>query len=1030
MIFRTGWLVVLFAVLAACSDEKDPPPDMPGPVVPEIDAYDAWREMLAVLRDSPDHSYARADRIAQTADPQAIFEYVRDEIAMLPPSPGSFFDAENAVRWGARATLRGGAGTPRERAELLRALLMRASIEAEVVVGRAMPGAEMLPYLGQSPVRTIDYSGAAEKLDRWSAAIGETVEAPDGPVTKADPNSTLRDAIVAKLRPLLTVPADSAAFDPTIDRVPLVRLRVDGELTYANPNIAGAQYGQTYTVEEPVPADPASGERSLMVRLEAARSDRPNERFLLAEKSWPASEVAGRTVTVAFTTPEPLFEAKKKAIGDASVFLPLILLRGEELDELAVQARSVIGEPFTLGGDLIESPGGPIAIGGREVASAPTNPALIESVATMTAEARSAAFPWIRVEVSARRQDGAGVPGMAADAFLLEENGEPVAAQLLQSVSAPPRLLMLFDRSTSIPAEFLDQAADVGNAIAAAIFAAHPDASIRVAGLGINGPDYAGPFATSAADVEAQLASLAGAGSEVWTNLAVAAEDRELTAVLLVSDFVPEDALTGELESRIFGGAPVLVAPVGMSDTSTAARIAELTQGEVLDSVTAQNLPASVRDFLDARRAANYLFAYRAPEAGAATRNVRVRLKAPSTAEAMATYERPSRRVAPDALSAIYLTIETDGRTVTRALAGSELGTPEDRDRVNAALFGRYVLSVEANAPSVSVLFDEHISERLLNEAKYDALKSGDAAKIARADGSTVFRVPADLRFMTAALPDEANTADLTYTDGLRVALHSNLPIFGEPVLSKLDLLPLAPYRTVTLAGGNDYVKTLERSATITAAETLRFDVSAWDLLKDEPLALFDPLAIDLQLGPEWREPAAAYRDYDLLAPIDGAPVAFFAVHRETGELIGVLADGSGGGYGRTIRAQEEDTMALIDRLLLILDVAKRAGEALGYEGVAAWADLEATKVNLLGSVILLFEGEGDDPTAGVLNSMCSDGLNRLAGEIPGFNAAMMPFGDLESLYRAMRVFFGAETPEIPGLDGPASSACMALFGG
>jgi hypothetical protein len=1001
---------------------------MPPPVVLDIDAYDAWREMLTVLRDSPDHTYARANRAVATADPEVIFNFVRDEVAMLPPSPGSFFDAENAIRWGARGTLRGAAGTPRERAELLRALLMRASIEADIVVGRAIPGTAMMPFLTKSPTRTIDYTGAAAKLERWTAVLGEPNEPAGGFVEVLDPTSAIKNAILAKIKPLLTVPADSAPFDPAIDRIPLVRLKLGTEFAYANPNVEGAEYGQTYTVEEPVLADPPSGERALSIRVEASRSDRPAQRFLLAEHTYAASDAVGRTLTVAFTTPEPYVEAKRKKIGDAATFIPLLVLRGEELDEFGSAANSVIGAPFTLGGDLIESTGGLLSIGGETVSVGPTAPGFIESVTTLSADARAAAFPWIELSVSAEDMSGVPVSGLAADAFLVEEDGSLMPAQLLRSTAAPPRLLMLFDRSTSIPPEFLDQAESVGRAIAAEIFTAHPDAAIRVAGLSINAPEFAGPFAGTLAEVETQLGVLSGLGSEVWSNLAATSEDESLTAVLLVSDLVAEDRATPELLSRIYGGAPVLVAPVGMSDTATAARIAELSNGEVLSDVTAANLPGLVRAFLDARRAVDYRLTYRAPVTGPPTRAVRVRMSSGSVSAS--TSYSVGTPIAQDQLSALYLTVETDGRAVTRVLAGSELGTVEDRERVNAALFGRYVLSVEGNAPSVSVLFDEHISERLLAEPKYDALLSGNATRIAEVERDTAFRVPADLRFMTAALPNEADTTDLTYTDGLRVTLHSTQPVFGSPVLSKLDLLPLAPYRTLTFAGGDEFTKTLERSVIMAVAEHERYTINTWSLIGNETLALFNPLTIDVELGPEWRIPVEGFADYHLLAPADGDPVAFFAVHAVTGEVIGALADGSGGGIGRTIRAQEESTQALIDRLLMILDAAKRVGEALGYEGVAAWADLEATKVNLLGSVILLFEGEGTDPSANVQQSLCAEGLNRLAGEIPGFNLANMPFGDLESLYRAMRSFFGTETPEIPGLGGPAATACAALFGG
>jgi hypothetical protein len=265
------------------------------------------------------------------------------------------------------------------------------------------------------------------------------------------------------------------------------------------------------------------------------------------------------------------------------------------------------------------------------------------------------------------------------------------------------------------------------------------------------------------------------------------------------------------------------------------------------------------------------------------------------------------------------------------------------------------------------------------------------------------------------------------------LALHTRVPVFGRGVLEKLDLLPLVPRTTLRRAGGDGFTATLERTAELAVYEAARYTTSAVALLRGERLGRFDPLTIDAELGPAWTEPVrSAFLDHQILAPVDGSPVAFFAVHKETGELIGGLADGSGGGVGHVQRplAEGESTEALVDRLLTILDVAKRAGEAFGYEGVAAWAELESTKVTLLGDVIMLFEGgTSTDPLGDLLGDLCSAGLDALGGPIPGFDLASMTFDDLDAVYRATRVMTGAETPEdIPGLGGPSDAACAAIL--
>jgi hypothetical protein len=484
----------------------------------------------------------------------------------------------------------------------------------------------------------------------------------------------------------------------------------------------------------------------------------------------------------------------------------------------------------------------------------------------------------------------------------------------------------------------------------------------------------------------------------------------------------------------VYSGPPVIVAGVGTVATATATEIAQITNGILLTGVTPANLAGQVTDFLKARRAFDYRLVYRAGATGPSTRHVIVKLTQTSTIVAAASYPVPRSPIGRAGLSGLFLTIDTDGYSVVRTLAGSEAGKAEDRESVNGAMFGRFTLAVEAYEPGLSRLLDEHIGERIMMEDRYTALKEGAPDAILNAAKTGFFRVPADLRFSTAPLRGEESLDDLTFTDGLRVTLHSTVPKLGKSVLRKIDFVPLAPRRTLRPAGGDSFSTTLERTADLAVLESARFGTSTWSLLKGKKLALFDPLTIDMMLGPSWRAPVVPYAAYEIMAPVSGSPVAFFAVHRQTGEVIGGMADGSGGGWGQSRQGlgEDESTEELVDRLMSELDAVERVGAALGYEGVSAWAELEKIEVTLLGDVIIIFEGSsgGGNPTVNAQRDLCAAGLDALASSIPGFDLVSMPFNDLQALYRAIRVFTGAETPDIPGLDGPAAAACAALFPG
>ena len=113
----------------------DTGPDLPPRQAGEITMFDAWREIHGALEASSDHLPGARRDWWKLENAEDIYEFVRDEIIVYPPQNDGFGNAVAAMRWGPRATLRGGGGTPREVAELLAQLYRDAGFEATVVQG-------------------------------------------------------------------------------------------------------------------------------------------------------------------------------------------------------------------------------------------------------------------------------------------------------------------------------------------------------------------------------------------------------------------------------------------------------------------------------------------------------------------------------------------------------------------------------------------------------------------------------------------------------------------------------------------------------------------------------------------------------------------------------------------------------------------------------------------------------------------------------------------------------------------------------
>src|SRR5688572_8394345 len=969
-----------------------------------IDAFDAWREMQGMLRQSPDHWPARAAALVAAKDAEGLFELVRDDIALIP-GRGGFYGAATSRRFGARAALRGGMGTMRERADLLRELLDDAGFEAEVYVGRPEADFDIEDSLAHAPNRTLQLSYTAAQFARWKAALPPHAE--DFEISPLDPDGALVDAVVEAVDGAGVTAAGATDIDWSVTEIPFVRATIGGDEVDLNPNVAGAAFGDA-RVEDADLAPEAGGLDTINVRLSIARASAPGTEIPLVEKSWTADELVGRTVTGAFVTPYSFVEAAATSARDAQTFVPVLEVKGPDLTDAEGQELSAVGETITRGGEVVTiDDSGELSIGGEVVSPPPSDPARLAAVESVAAHVDGAAFP--QVEVSVALRDGAGrlVGDLSADAFRVEEGGEEVQAVLRRSRAPSPRVILLFDRSTSLPPVFLDEAAATGHAIAEALFEAVPDVQVQVAGMDFGGPRVAGAFAASVADVDAQLEMLGGAASEVWTNIG-APGFKEASAVVLISDFIPDDMLTDDIARTLADGPPVLAVAVGESNTEVADQIAALSSGARVDGVDAQGVAASVAEFVSERDAYTYRLVYRANREGSAEREVRV-LVDEARLEATGDYAPPEMPAPLPAVSGVFLTVGINGREVRRLIAGTESSPPSPQavEEADAMLFGRVVLGTEAGPPSLSQKLDEHMGERLWLEPAWDAAKAGDAAKTLKELQRSRSRTPANLRFAFSAGRDELE-GPATYPDGVSTALYVERPIWGVGFRRSLDWLPLAPRRTALRDPEAAFRTTLRRTAYLSAIEAARFDESTLSLLRGETLASYEAEWIDLDLGSAWYGPAQAYGGRTLVAPSDGGPIAFFAVDPATGDVIGGLPDGTGG----AVAAEVEATLQQIER---ILSLAERAGSVGGFNGISVWVQLERTKAQIVGAVTILFGEGGEVPDIGSILADAAAGAaeDAATGEIPGWDEAFQPAEDLGNIFDVFGLITGAETPDV-----------------
>ncbi|MDD9934276.1 MAG: hypothetical protein OXT09_11775 [Myxococcales bacterium] len=897
---------------------------------PMDDVFDVYRQLRDVLRQSPDHLPARARALVEAGDPEAIFEFVRDQIRVYPTGVYNINGQDLFTRrhFGTRATLHGGAGSFRDKVELLRELYAQADIEATVVHGVVREEhRDLRSWLLQPIERSFDPPADADTVAAWMRTLG--IDAGATAELELDADRAQSEPLASALEAL--VRDDLSGFDWDFrwpEALPLLELTVVGETTHACPLIPGAPFGDPCAdTVTPLDATQASEEPTVTVRLEAVNSAQPTLRIPLAEGSWPLEEVAARQVIVELAPAMDTRDYLQSSIEQVQTFAPVLAV--QQLDDGEPPATPAVGgAAITRSGNRVEvDDSGRVLVNGLAVhdPDAPgPEPDTVTELGALQVDAGR--FVSVSVRFTPTDADGSPVEGLRADAFVLEEEGEPVPF-LLTANSGRPRVLVLIDQSGSMPIEWSSLAMQTA-------FVDGLTTRVRA--------DYPGAIIDLRQDADSNL----------WGNLAEATHS-EPTVIVYVTDGDVADTRTPEVVAALGSGPPAVLVHVGArSGLATLEEMATLTGGVVSSADGYAQAHDAVAAFVAAQVTPSYVLSYRASTAGPATREVTLSL-AGADLSVSGSYDVPAASTSLD-LVGLYLTVEHDGQSVTRTLAGfphnHESGEPVPEDapaQVLSLFYSDIVVDVAAATPPLSVQLDELLTARLGLEPLYDATLGDDSDAIVDALRAGVPRRQGDLVSLHPPMDLADDGASLHYLDGPRFTIGVSGPLFGTNRFGRrLDVLPLNPPSTFTEATMQGRpAQTLHETARLAVGEGTLHGTSTHYLLDGQPLVHvpqgsinhFDGNdALDDTQRTTWRRLLREYGTYRRVAPESGDPIAMWVVEPVSGALLGVLENASGG--AETYVAIEQtfaEIMTIVEYIQELKTAAAVAGIATGGAGGA-----------------------------------------------------------------------------------------------
>jgi hypothetical protein len=1011
-------------------DEEKNEQQIPADHVP----FTVWEELQAELHTSPDHLPARADVLVEGGDLEAIFEFVRDEIGTVPThvdgiSPGSNARTpDEVVRWGSRGALRCGMGTPRDKAELLVDLYREAGYESRLQSVNINPSEEEVKaQLLQSRERTFDPDIDGETISDWQerleheealelTVIGEEtislIENVSG-FTRIDEEGHKAEALVASLREVLPEdPSDDHRgaddFDWRWDGrspspAPIVAVSTDDGEQYANL-FSDVRFGELGSDETPSDApDPEID--TVSVTLSASTPQTLDEPFDLVSGEWTVPDLIGRQVLVRTPPVVGLFEHPEVAIGDLDTFVPTLVLQDVRLSAEAMAEQTAFGDGFGLNGDRLSVDH---LIDGDDLSSdgvvmrndKPLYDPNVErdpsTVVSLDVTANASDYPRIRLEATATDEDGDHVDGLTGSAFAVTDNNESVTPTLVGN-APEPHVLFVRDVSGSMDVYGVDEADDDDwfDDLRSVIEETVPNVDLEVR------------------DVD----------SAIWTHLTEAVADSP-DLLVYAHDGRPTDDHVQSMNSILEHAPPtvLLSATDGEEPIEDAIVLeqAELTGGETAPMGDRDVVKSAVVTALEALDVPTYRFDYHVPDNEQGSRTVELQVgedpvKSPS-AEASTKYETIEDNPIVSTLVGLYLTIEMGDRSVTRTLAGHDpvleggwdpyrddpdsetgIGLPNARahaDDVQNAVLGGVTLSFEGDGVPFSVAVDDYLEAVRTRQHFEVASVEGEFEDAREAWERGFVDIPWEELLIHAPLPQASSEQGLTFFDGPRVAVHQTKPIRGEDqvdIEESVDVVPLSRVSTAAIDPADRFWLTLERTAQIAVIEERAYERSTKSMLDEIGLSELSNLSdhgVESDRRDQYqelRDRAGFSRNDFQLCPSDGSELAFWNVDRETGALLGVLPDGTGGGKRVSDTPQYSCAAGLVE---LILKGLRKAG-ALSAGGAVALGVVAAYYAQLAElyagvAIVLAHARQGLDLNNDLRNQMRDIPGNVLADVLPG----------------------------------------------
>ncbi len=863
-------------------------------------------------------------------DPEAMYNFVKNEIILIPTTTNaiSYSDLGYGFKWGIEGVLRCGMATPREKAELLSQMYTKAGISAKVVYEYTAIKATDVPAFFYKPIdREFNPDISKNQFKRWEKEMGGSSTASDQKELIKDYSeeaNNLGDKIIETL-PNVDDFGDKFNFKWDNYATPTVEFIHNDKTQYAHLFDPKIPFGEKHNSSEGkiLEAKPIK-ENTEKVSLKITYRNTIDHTILrdLIEGEWNAIDLIGKQIQLSFLHGLSLEEQIVMPLRNLQVFTPVLALQAIDKDLEYVQKRSFLADPITIDGKRIPiSKGKNIAANGNKIITKP-HPELQKKVQKLAIIPRAAGYPMVKLSIDVRDVSDKMIEGLSAKDFRITDNDKPINA-ILENNIPTPKILLLYDSTGSMPYVYSGKGLiKFNNSLKEKLKERYSDVIFDFRPVNYH---------------------------KLFTGL-LKASQTDFDLIIFVFDGGLDDSFDKKYASIYEEGPPTLAVKAennynANSSLETFNTIAQITGGKVITDNNQERVIKEISDYIDTIKLPPYVFTYAAAD-NTIPHQIKVTLDN-ERLKATGSYAFPTAEVEhKNGIAGVYLELKVGNKKpIKRVLAGWDpvagyytKPDSKDVDATQQLLLGGVMLAVEGEGPTLAVALADVLKSKLSNRKWGEAYLENDIKKATEELSKGSVHIPAILIPMLAPLQNQVTTTSITYPTGYRMCLLKTMVGLDQPSTLSFDYLSTSFYETMAKDKEERFMTTLKKTAQLAVREGTLFQQSTYTLLQG-----VDWIDSGTARTEDWRKVLGSnHKDYQYwnskvlrgkhgytkIFDTTASSKSFWQLKNGSGELYGMLPDGSGGG-GDTFKKQLDDLSLVVDGYMLVLGAIGAGNPAL-----------------------------------------------------------------------------------------------------